>query len=305
MVWSPRFSLETEHESCWRVICGRLEGLVNGAVGTVLGVIYRSEEKPPAVPTAVVVQFDDYRGPSFLGGVEKVVPICPIKRSWENQDGGQCSRLQLPLTLAHAVTVHKAQGATLPKAAVDLEEREFAAGMSFVAMSRVKRFGDLCFTKSFPFERLPKLRSSKSGVESVLQQRVKEGARLAAMSGDSNVVSAVQIDPPVQSLDAPVDDILADNPYHPDYVEFVIHGTAVLHSYMVDLRANDAVNRIILDAMASLIKARFAAVISGLFTIVEIWETGFAGVDKTKICVQVTLNFRESLSIDLTCFVFE
>ncbi|MBN2566265.1 MAG: AAA family ATPase [Candidatus Eisenbacteria bacterium] len=50
---------------------------------------------------------------------------------------------QLPLMLAWAVTIHKAQGKTLSRAVVDLGARAFASGQVYVALSRVRALSDL------------------------------------------------------------------------------------------------------------------------------------------------------------------
>ena len=80
-----------------------------------------------------MVRFDSYFGPTFPNGT---VPITPLRRTWSSS-GGQCSRLQLPLKLAWAVTIHKSQGLTLDKVVVDIGKREFSTGLTFVACSRV------------------------------------------------------------------------------------------------------------------------------------------------------------------------
>ena len=58
------------------------------------------------LPTAVVVQFDNYRGPSISETVPSCVPVCPITASTQLSDGLH-ERQQLPLRLAWAITIHK------------------------------------------------------------------------------------------------------------------------------------------------------------------------------------------------------
>ncbi|EAQ91836.1 hypothetical protein CHGG_00071 [Chaetomium globosum CBS 148.51] len=52
-----------------------------------------------------------------------------------------CSREQFPLLVSYAITVHKSQGITLDKVVCDISAPEFASGLSYVAVSRVKTLG--------------------------------------------------------------------------------------------------------------------------------------------------------------------
>ena len=83
-------------------------GLVNGAMGTVQSLCYHECGAPPDLPIAVTVLFDKYSSPTLPDGTG---PITPLRHSWLTS-GSHCSRLQLPLKLAWAVTIHKAQGLT-------------------------------------------------------------------------------------------------------------------------------------------------------------------------------------------------
>uniref|UniRef100_A0A1X7V3S9 ATP-dependent DNA helicase n=1 Tax=Amphimedon queenslandica TaxID=400682 RepID=A0A1X7V3S9_AMPQE len=53
-----------------------------------------------------------------------------LRRNWSS--GGQCSRLQLPLQLALAVTLHKSQGLTLHIVGIDTW-KEFSCGLSLLS----------------------------------------------------------------------------------------------------------------------------------------------------------------------------
>src|SRR5436190_5304705 len=109
-------------------------GLVNSAMGTIQDILFK-DQGPPSLLTAVFVKFDIYEESNIttLEG-NKVVPIVLIKRSWDSKNGS-CSRLQVPLCLAWAITVHKSQGLTITKANINLRKKEFAAGLLFVAVS--------------------------------------------------------------------------------------------------------------------------------------------------------------------------
>jgi len=54
-------------------------------------------------------------------------------------------RLQYPLKLAYAFTVHKVQGQTVQKLLFDLRESVFSHGGLYVALSRVRKFSNIAF----------------------------------------------------------------------------------------------------------------------------------------------------------------
>ena len=69
-----------------------------------------------------------------------VEPIAPISIS---SDDFRFKRTQLPLRLSYALTIHKSQGQTLEQAVVDLGSKELTAGLTFVALSRVRHINNL------------------------------------------------------------------------------------------------------------------------------------------------------------------
>ena len=54
------------------------------------------------------------------------------------------TQTQLPLRLAFSVTVHKIQGCTLDKVAIDCSDRFFDSGQMYTALTRVKHINNLC-----------------------------------------------------------------------------------------------------------------------------------------------------------------
>ena len=144
-------------------------GLVNGSMGSIQAICYNEGAAPPDLPVAVTVLFDSYTGPTLSDGS---VPIAPIRHSW-SASSSRCSRLQLPLKLAWAVTIHKAQGLTLDKVTIDIGKKEFSAGLTFVAVSRVRHITDLLFNPPFPFQHLKNLGKGRR-----VEERKNEEKRL-------------------------------------------------------------------------------------------------------------------------------
>ena len=64
----------------------------------------------------------------------------------------KCVRIQFPVVLAFAMTIHKSQGSTIENAYIDIGDREFSLGLTYVGLSRVKNVKNL-FLKGFTFTR--------------------------------------------------------------------------------------------------------------------------------------------------------
>ncbi len=154
-------------------------GLCNGATGTIVDIIYQNNHQPPDLPIAVMVEFENYRGPGFNESQPLCVPICPITVASQTEIGIH-ERQQLPLRLAWALTIHKSQGLTLPKAWIDIGKSERTAGVSYVAISRVKTLAS-CVIEPMTYERLTSLKSSAN-----LQYRLEEENRLDQLAQTTN-----------------------------------------------------------------------------------------------------------------------
>jgi len=118
--------------------------LVNGSRGVVIR-FERSKKDEPIVP---VVRFD-------CGVVTSITPVEAVRY---NPDGGPgcLARLQVPLKLAWAITVHKSQGTTLTRAMLDISSA-FEYGQCYVALSRVRSLEGLWLVKP---ARLPNIKVS-------------------------------------------------------------------------------------------------------------------------------------------------
>lgn len=125
-----------------------IPGLVNGSRGVVTGF------SPEGLPIV-----------KFLNGKTMTVP----QSEWSADDEpSTLKRIQIPLRVAYALTIHKAQGASLDSALVDVGPSTFECGQAYVALSRVRNLDAL-----YIFEISPKAFRAHPAVKafySTLQQ---------------------------------------------------------------------------------------------------------------------------------------
>ncbi|KAH0385989.1 hypothetical protein KCU92_g2920, partial [Aureobasidium melanogenum] len=152
-------------------------GVVNGSTGVVTGYRWHDEQDPAkTAPFAVMVKMDDFRGNAYHnlevdGVANDEVPIFAVRRPFTS-NSKQCYRTQFPLFLAWAATVHKAQGLTLDKVVLDIADSEFAPGLIYTAISRVRKLANLLFEQPFGLNRLTKGLNKES-----MQERQDDEAR--------------------------------------------------------------------------------------------------------------------------------
>jgi ATP-dependent DNA helicase PIF1 len=153
--------------------------LVNGSRGTVRYIIYEDGKLPPHdQPAFIICHFPDYIGPSYLRTEDKLVPLVPMTRSWFEKNK-QFSRIQYPIILGWAITIHKSQGMTLDEIILDVGEKEFATGLTYTGATRTRNFGLLAFDPFPNYHRFAKIFLSKG-----FKSRRKEELRKLKMAAD-------------------------------------------------------------------------------------------------------------------------
>ena len=119
------------------------DGLVNGARGEVVHVVTNDMDKV----TNILVNFDNTEVGSkakvsspYRSRFGEAVPFAKHEVIFlaKGKRGSEVTRLQFPLTLAWATTIHKVQGLTLDEVVVDMKGGRFSPGQAYVAFSRVK-----------------------------------------------------------------------------------------------------------------------------------------------------------------------
>ena len=145
-------------------------GLVNGSIRTVTDIVVQPNSDN--MPLFVMIEFDNYTGPT----INASVPIVPVQTSWTS-DNIDCTRYQLPISVAYGVTIHKAQGIELDHVICSIGESERTLGLAYVAFSRVRTLDGLALDKPYDLSRFTNISKSK-----LFSQRQNEERRLRTIS---------------------------------------------------------------------------------------------------------------------------
>lgn len=107
--------------------------------------------------------FDGFPKVKFMNGDSYTIRY----HTWPAEDGLQ--RQQVPLRLAYAITIHKAQGATLDCALIDIGKNTFEYGQAYVALSRVKSLDSLYIWELDPsaFRVNPKVKEFLNSIQPI------------------------------------------------------------------------------------------------------------------------------------------
>lgn len=139
-----------------RVMCmanDQMGEFVNGSLGYVMGFEiekaagHGTGDDDPIIEPSVVVKLDD-------GDTVCIAPhTWTIYRSIYDAEAKTLDQerlgsfTQIPLKLAWAVTIHKSQGKSFDQVTIDLGNGAFAAGQTYVALSRCRSFEGLALVK--------------------------------------------------------------------------------------------------------------------------------------------------------------
>jgi len=128
--YDPTLTLVVGAQVMLLVNMDQTRGLVNGSRGVLQG--YTAGGLP-------IVR--------FLSCAE---PVVGDRAAWWLSDYDGIGRSQIPLRIAYAITVHRAQGATLDSALIDIGSSTFEYGQAYVALSRVRSLEGLYVWKLDP-----------------------------------------------------------------------------------------------------------------------------------------------------------
>jgi ATP-dependent DNA helicase PIF1 len=145
--------------------------LCNGSQGIVMRL---SEQGLP------VVKFSTIEG-----------PIAMSYHVWPSENIPGIGVSQLPLILAWALTIHKAQGATLDIAEIDAGSGIFECGQTYVALSRVKSLEGLYLT-SFDASRIKVSRKVQEFYASISEDKALETALITVIAVPIVVATPVE-----------------------------------------------------------------------------------------------------------------
>ena len=113
------------------------------------GILTNGKSPQDGLPSLIMVEFTNYKGPAFIAQNPKFIPIVPIQRTIDCSCHF-CKRTYIPLRLGWATTIHRCQGMTIATGetnryiVINPGTRKFEArnpGALFVALSRARSAG--------------------------------------------------------------------------------------------------------------------------------------------------------------------
>lgn len=116
---------------------------VNGSLGLVMDFKKENEDEEPSI----IVKLDEGKTVSISPHTWSIYRSVYDRATRTLDQEKLGSFTQIPLKLAWAVTIHKSQGKTFDQVTIDLGRGAFAAGQTYVALSRCRSFEGLTLVK--------------------------------------------------------------------------------------------------------------------------------------------------------------
>jgi ATP-dependent exoDNAse (exonuclease V) alpha subunit len=134
-------------------------GIVNGSIGTVRSICFKTLTNGEHALSHCIVHLPNATAPVLPNLGVNEYPIMQesmyitYKGGKRNSHGFSFKRMQLPLIPAFAMTAHKSQGQTLPKAIIDLNSC-CGSEAPYVMVSHVHHLDDLLILRPFEFHKI-------------------------------------------------------------------------------------------------------------------------------------------------------
>ncbi|XP_034934690.1 ATP-dependent DNA helicase PIF1-like [Chelonus insularis] len=131
-------------------------GLVNGTIGKIMSI---SESTQNDQIDSITIQLAN----------KKEYTIERISAKFQVMNNAYVIRKQFPLCLSYGITIHKSQGLSLTNAVIDVGNRVFTSGQTYVALSRITTLKGLHLINFDPFQ----VKASSLAISKYNRLRVK------------------------------------------------------------------------------------------------------------------------------------
>lgn len=158
-----RWNCQDEHLSTssrhFNVIRGRGQGRGGGRGGGRL----------PAQRPSIT---DDLVGRSYTIDNGRALVSIVVSSRRHTFKGVDCERIQFPLFIAFAIAISKSEGSTMDRAVINIADKEFTPGLTYVTLSRVKKLEGILFASLFGLNALNRPHTDTAATRPVWQTRL-------------------------------------------------------------------------------------------------------------------------------------
>ena len=126
--------------------------LMNSSIGTVEDILQDiGQDLSIDILSLLFICFSKYSGLDFSSYRSKIILIFPITYQFKFKSIPY-TYTQFPLYLVYTIIVYKSQGLILLQVILNLDQREYYLGLSYIVVSQVKILDRLIFEQPFDFD---------------------------------------------------------------------------------------------------------------------------------------------------------